>query len=117
MIASDSDQETTRPTFPWRKRGLVSYGAPFPQLVATHVERLDKQRVYALVSGSLARNTDSVSRLKEALGSKLVGEHIGFPSHVPWNDLLALAQEMYVNFRIHVLMPTAICTFSLRARI
>lgn len=93
MTASDTNHETTRPTFPWRKRGLVSYGLPFPELVATHVDRLGK-RVYAVVSGSLARTTESVHRLKEELGPKLVGEHIGFPSHVPWNDLLALAQKM-----------------------
>ncbi|EXJ66854.1 uncharacterized protein A1O5_10049 [Cladophialophora psammophila CBS 110553] len=94
MIVSNSNQETTRSAFSWRKRGLVSYGVPFPQLVATHVERLGKLRVYTLVSWSLARNTDTVSRLKEALGPKLVGERIGFPSHVPWNDLLRLAQEI-----------------------
>ena len=91
---SNGQHVTTRPTFPWRDRGSVSYGKPFPELVATHVERLGKQRVFALISGSLAKNTDSVSRLKEALGSKLVAEHIGFPSHVPWDHLLELAKEM-----------------------
>jgi hypothetical protein len=89
-----SIEETTRPTFPWRKRGLVSYGLPFPELVARHVERFGKQHVFAVVSGSLARNTSCVTRLEEALGSKLVGTNIGFPSHTPWTQVLALAKEM-----------------------
>ena len=87
-------REITRPTFPWRKRGLVSYGLPFPELVATHVERLRARRVFALISGSLTKNTDSVSRLEKALASKLIAKQIGFPSHVPWDHLLALAKKM-----------------------
>lgn len=94
MGDASGSKETTRPTFPWRKRGLVSYGLPFPHLVATHVERLGKQRVFAVVSGSLAKDTDCLSRLEAALGSKLVGRNIGFPSHTPWDQVLALAEEM-----------------------
>jgi hypothetical protein len=94
MGSVDAPREITRPTFPWRDRGLVSYGLPFPELVAKHTETLGKQRVFALISGSLAKNTDSFSRLKTALGMKLVAEHIGFPSHVPWDHLLELAKEM-----------------------
>lgn len=94
MGSASALEETTRPTFPWRNRGLVSYGLPFPQLVATHVERLEKQRVFALISGSLAKHTDVVSRLEAVLGSKLVAKHVGFPSHTPWDHVLNLAKEM-----------------------
>ncbi len=90
----EGHHETTRPTFPWRKRGLVSYGLPFAELVALHVERLGKQRVFAVVSGSLAKNTQCLSQLEAALGSKLVGKNVGFPSHTPWTHVLALAKEM-----------------------
>lgn len=94
MDSIDKAQETTRPTFPWRKRGLVSYGLPFSELVALHVKRFGKQRVFAVVSGSLANSTDCLLKLETALGSKLVGTNIGFPSHTPWTHVLALAKEM-----------------------
>ncbi|KAH8810642.1 putative Fe-containing alcohol dehydrogenase [Xylogone sp. PMI_703] len=87
-------QEVTRPTFPWRKGGLVSYGLPFPELVAKHVQRLEKERVFAVISASLEKSTGSLSKLVEALGSKLVGSRVGFPSHTPWNQVLALAQQI-----------------------
>jgi alcohol dehydrogenase class IV len=94
QIIMASSSATTRPTFPWRPRGLVSYGLPFPELVASHIERLNKQRVFACFSGSLANNTDCVSRLESTLGDKIVGKNIGFPSHTPWTDVLTLAQEI-----------------------
>jgi hypothetical protein len=84
----------TRPTYPWRKRGLVSYGAPFFKLAAAHVERLHKQRVFVVVSGSLARSTEHYNDLRASLGSKLVREHIGFRPHVPWGDVFVLAKEV-----------------------
>ncbi|KEF56407.1 uncharacterized protein A1O9_07988 [Exophiala aquamarina CBS 119918] len=87
-------EETTRPTFPWRKRGLVSYGLPFPELVSRHVNRLHKERVFIVVSGSLAQHTDCLSRLEKALGSKIVAKQIGFPSHTPWTHVLELAREI-----------------------
>ncbi|OQV05525.1 hypothetical protein CLAIMM_10252 [Cladophialophora immunda] len=94
MGSITTPQETTRPTFPWRKRGLVSSGLPFPELVSRHVERLGKQRVFAVVSGSLAEHTDCVARLEHALGSRLAGKNVGFPSHTPWTHVLALAKEI-----------------------
>jgi len=98
MSATDLlPNEITCPCFPWRQdRCLLSYGLPFSELVEAHVNRLHRSRVFAVVSGSLARNTDHFERLKDALGGKLVGEHIGFPSHVPWNEILKLVKEVYV---------------------
>lgn len=85
---------TTRRTFPWRARGLVSSGLPFPELVLQHVQRMAKKRVFVVVSGSLAKHTDCVTSLKEALGDMLVGMNVGFPSHTPWTQVLKLAEEM-----------------------
>lgn len=89
-------EETTRPTFPWGKRGLVSYGLPLPELVSRHVERLHKERVFVVMSGSLAKHTDCLSRLEKALGPRVVGKQVGFPSHTPWIHVLELASEMRV---------------------
>lgn len=94
MAATSALHETTTPTFPWRKRGVVSYGLPFPELVSRHVARLGKRRVFGLFSGSLAANTDCVVRLEAALGSMLVAKRVGFPSHTPWDQVLLLAKEM-----------------------
>ncbi|OAG43617.1 hypothetical protein AYO21_02203 [Fonsecaea monophora] len=87
-------EERTVPTFPWRARGLVSSGLPFPALVSKHVDRLAKKRVFLVVSGSLAKHTDCVTRLKDALGDKLAGINVGFPSHTPWTHVLKLAEEI-----------------------
>ena len=53
-----------------------------------------KKSVFVVVSGSLAKHTDCVTRLKDALGDKLVGMNVGFPSHTPWTQVLKLADEM-----------------------
>ncbi|RFU30223.1 hypothetical protein B7463_g6112, partial [Scytalidium lignicola] len=92
--ATNQLKEITRPTFPWRKRGLVSYGLPFLELVVTHVQRLGKQRVFALVSGSLEENTNCLWRLEQVLGPKLVGSRVGFPGHTLWDQVLALAKQI-----------------------
>ncbi len=86
--------EVTRPSFPWRtERGLVSYGLSFHKLAAAHVERFGKTRVFAVVSASLAKNTDMLQLLKRALGDKLVRVHIGVKSHTPWDDVWTLVLE------------------------
>lgn len=86
--------EETRPSFAWRKeRGLVSYGLPFHELAATHIERFNKTRVFAVISASLTKNTDLLQVLRTALGDKLVGVHIGVKSHTPWNDVWTLVNE------------------------
>lgn len=93
-LAISLGKETISPTFPWRARGLVSSGLPFPELVSRHVERMAKKRVFIVVSGSLVKHTDCVTRLEDALGDKLVGMNVGFPSHTPWTRVLKLAEEM-----------------------
>ncbi|RVX71865.1 hypothetical protein B0A52_04264 [Exophiala mesophila] len=55
---------------------------------------MGKTKVFAVVSGSLAKHTDCLTRLKDALGDKLVGTNIGFPSHTPWTHVLKLAEEV-----------------------
>ncbi|TAQ87443.1 hypothetical protein B7494_g4226 [Chlorociboria aeruginascens] len=86
--------EITRPSFPWREeRGLVSYGLPFSELASAHVERFGKTRIFAVVSASLAKNTDLLQSLKTVLGEKIVGVHLGVKSHTPWDDVWALVVE------------------------
>lgn len=86
-----TDRETTEAAFVWRDFPLVTYGLPFPRLVANHVQRLGSQRVFALVSGSVATKTPSYEQLKESLGSLLVGERVGVKSHTYWDEVIDMS--------------------------
>jgi alcohol dehydrogenase class IV len=89
-----TQQETFRPAFAGRDEPRLSYGIPFPQSAAHHVENTFKAtKVYIICSGSLARNTDALDRLKKALGDKVVGVRIGMKSHTLWSEVLEIVNE------------------------
>ncbi|RAL09512.1 iron-containing alcohol dehydrogenase [Aspergillus homomorphus CBS 101889] len=85
--------ETVRPAFVDRPRPLLAYGIPFPAAAAHHVDDLfHASRVYIICSASLARNTDALDRLVEAIGEKqVVGKRIGMQSHTLWSEVLEAA--------------------------
>ncbi|RAK98406.1 iron-containing alcohol dehydrogenase [Aspergillus ibericus CBS 121593] len=87
--------ETIRPAFTDRPRPLLSYGIPFPDAAAHHVDDLfHASRVHIICSGSLARNTDALDRLTTALGpEKVVGTRIGMQSHTLWSEVLEIVHE------------------------
>lgn len=85
------DNEITEKAFASHDLPLVTYGLPFPRLVALHVQRLGCQRVYALVSGSVARKTPSYQQLKDELGPLLVAERVGVKPHTYWDEILEMA--------------------------
>lgn len=87
-------QETVRPAFVGREEPRLSYGIPFPEATARHVDHTFKaSRVYIVSSGSLTRNTDALDRLKAALGDKVVGVRIGMKSHTLWSEVLEITNE------------------------
>src|SRR5882672_6287541 len=51
----------------------VVFGKPFAEALAEEVDRLDARAVFVLASGTLARTTDAVDRLREVLGNRIVG--------------------------------------------
>lgn len=73
----------------------VSYGLPYHEACAKHVkETFQASRVYIIASGSLARNTDKVDRLIEALGhGHVVGVRKGITPHTPWSEILSITGE------------------------
>lgn len=89
--------ETVRPAFSDRERPLLSYGIPFAPAAARHVcETFNASRVYVLCSGSLARNTDSLEKLKVALrqrGVDVVGARIGMKSHTLWSEVVEVVND------------------------
>ncbi|MGA9865925.1 MAG: iron-containing alcohol dehydrogenase [Acetobacteraceae bacterium] len=71
----------------------VIYGTPFAEVLAGEVARLDARAVYVLASGTLARETDTLERLRTALGNRLVGICSRIGAHTPRVDVVAAANE------------------------
>jgi maleylacetate reductase len=61
----------------------VRYGSPFEQSVAAEADELGAERIFVLASGTLARETDTLNRLRAALGVKFVGFHDRIAAHTP----------------------------------
>ncbi|KAJ5180682.1 hypothetical protein N7492_003892 [Penicillium capsulatum] len=86
--------ETVRPAFSHRDRPRMSYGLAFPDAAARHVaDTFGASRVYVICSGSLARNTDALSRLTTALGPRLAGQRIGMTPHTLWSEVLEIVAD------------------------
>ena len=86
-----SNGETLCSAFPHSEEPKLSYGIPFPEAAARHVEDIfHASRVYVMCSGSLARNTDALTRLKQALGDKVVGVRNGMKSHTLWSEVIEI---------------------------
>jgi maleylacetate reductase len=50
----------------------VVFGKPFAEALAQEVDRVEARAVFLLVSGTLARETDIVDRLRRMLGNRLL---------------------------------------------
>jgi alcohol dehydrogenase class IV len=85
--------ETFRRAFPDREKPTISYGLPFPEAAAKHVESFKASRVYIISSGSLARNTSNLKDLQAALGDKVVGTRVGMKPHTLWSEILEIVAE------------------------
>ena len=72
----------------------ISHGLPFPQACAKHVDKTFRaSRVYIIASGTLARTTDYVRELQQALGERVVGTRAGMTPHTLWSEILEIADE------------------------
>jgi maleylacetate reductase len=69
----------------------VIYGRNFADAVKDEVERADAHAVFVLASGTLARETELVDRLKAALGNRFAGLCAKIGSHTPRVDCVAAA--------------------------
>ncbi|ETS75507.1 hypothetical protein PFICI_12451 [Pestalotiopsis fici W106-1] len=80
-----------RPAFQGREKPLISYGLPFDQALAKHVESIfHASRVFLIVSKSLATNTSCLDAVRAALGEKLAGIRIGMKPHTQWTELVEI---------------------------
>ena len=69
----------------------VIFGKPFAEAVTAEVDRLDARAVFVLASGTLARTTDTVDRLRQLLGNRIAGVCAKIGAHTPRTDVVAAA--------------------------
>jgi len=69
----------------------VVFGKPFPETLAQEVDRLEARAVFVLASGTLARTTDTVDRLRQVLGNRIAGVCAKIGAHTPRTDVVAAA--------------------------
>ena len=69
----------------------VVFGKPFAEALAQEVDRLDARAVFVLASGTLARTSDTVDRLRQILGNRIAGVCAKIGAHTPRNDVVAAA--------------------------
>ena len=69
----------------------VIFGQPFAEALAQEVDRLETRAVFVLASGTLARTTDTVERLRRMLGNRLAGVCAKIGAHTPRTDVVAAA--------------------------
>ena len=75
------------------KMDEVVFGKPAAEAVAEAVTRLDAQRVFLMVSGTLNRETDEIEKIRRALGNKCVGTFDKMPPHTPRSAVIAAADQ------------------------
>src|ERR1700747_74849 len=69
----------------------VVFGRPFVEAAAQEVDRVEAQSVFILASGTLARETDTLERLRQMLGNRVAGVYAKIGAHTPRTDVVAAA--------------------------
>jgi len=69
----------------------VSFGEPAAETVAALAARRGARRVFVLASGTLARTTGEIDRLREALGGRYAGLFDAMPAHSPRGAVIEAA--------------------------
>ncbi|PMD21709.1 Dehydroquinate synthase-like protein [Hyaloscypha hepaticicola] len=86
--------ETYRRAYDDQPLPMISYGLRFSEACAKELERLGSSRPYVLASQSLAKTSDSLEKLKQSLGEKIVGVRIGVGAHTPISECLEMISEI-----------------------
>src|SRR5438874_10080671 len=71
----------------------VVFGKPFAETLAQEVDRLEARAVFVLASGTLARETDLIERLRDMLGNRFAGLCAKIGAHTPRTDVVAAANS------------------------
>ena len=71
----------------------VRFGTPAAEALAEEARRLDAQRVFLMVSGTLNRETDEIENVRRALGDRCAGTFDRMPPHTPRRAVIAAAGQ------------------------
>src|SRR5258707_14216781 len=69
----------------------VVFGRPAAAAVAEEARRLDAERVFLMVSGTLNRTTDEIAKVRQALGNRFAGIFDRMPPHTPRRAVIEAA--------------------------
>jgi maleylacetate reductase len=78
-------------TYQFPQMDRVLFGTPHLAALAQEIDRLDARAVFVLASGTLARETDLVERLRQMLGNRCAGLCAKIGTHTPRTDVVAAA--------------------------
>jgi maleylacetate reductase len=70
----------------------IVYGQPAAQALRAEAERLQANRVFLIVSGTMNRTTNEVAKVREALGNRYAGLYDRMPPHTPRDAVLEAAR-------------------------
>src|SRR5712691_1992086 len=62
---------------------MVVFGKPASEAIDEEARRLDAERVFLMVSGTLNRTTDEIAKVRQALGNRFAGLFDHMPPHTP----------------------------------
>src|ERR1700722_19105093 len=71
----------------------VLFGIPAAQAVAEQAARLDAERVFLMVSGTLRRETDETAKERRALGNRCAAIFDRMPPHTPRGAVIETADQ------------------------
>ena len=71
----------------------VLFGIPAAQAVAEQATRLDAERVFLMVSGTLHRETDEIDKVRRALGNRCAATFDRMPPHTPRGAVIEAAEQ------------------------
>lgn len=69
----------------------ISYGLPFDEAIVQHVA--PNAKVYVLASKTISEKTNSLDRLKTALGARVKGVRVGMTPHTMFQECLEVTDE------------------------
>ncbi|MBM3342329.1 MAG: iron-containing alcohol dehydrogenase [Betaproteobacteria bacterium] len=80
-------------TFTFTQIERITFGQPAAKALLAEAERLNAQRVFMIVSGTMNRTTDEVAKVRAALGGRFAGLYDRMPSHTPRDAVLEAARD------------------------
>jgi maleylacetate reductase len=81
----------------------VIFGRPMATTIANEAQRLDRKRVFLVVSRTLNTKTDEITKLRDALGERCAGVFDGIPQHTS-REVVAEATRLALDAQADLLV-------------